>query len=60
MLKVDIQNSVAQVVLDRPDVHNAFNEELIARLDVTFSEIGTRTDVRAADRPEKAFPDSGR
>ncbi len=48
MLKVDIQNSVAQVVLDRPDVHNAFNEELIARLDVTFSEIGTRTDVRAA------------
>jgi methylglutaconyl-CoA hydratase len=47
MLKIDIRNSIAHVTMDRPDVHNAFNEELIARLDATFSELGARTDIRA-------------
>src|SRR5262245_18791789 len=47
MLNLDIHNSIAHVTLDRPDVHNAFNEELIARLDETFTGLATRSDVRA-------------
>ena len=27
MLKVEIDKHVARVILDRPDVHNAFNDE---------------------------------
>ena len=29
MLKIDIHKNVAFVILDRPDVHNAFNDELV-------------------------------
>ena len=29
MLKVDIQKPIAKVTFDRPDLHNAFNDELI-------------------------------
>jgi methylglutaconyl-CoA hydratase len=47
MLQIDIQNSIARVTLDRADVHNAFNEELIARLNAAFSDLGARSDVRA-------------
>jgi methylglutaconyl-CoA hydratase len=47
MLKLEIGNAVAHVTLDRPDVHNAFNDELIARLSATFEDIRQRQDVRA-------------
>jgi len=47
MLKCEIQNAVARVTLDRPEIHNAFNEELIHRLTHTFHELGARSDVRA-------------
>jgi methylglutaconyl-CoA hydratase len=47
MLRLDIQKPVARVTLDRPDVHNAFNDELIRQLTETFNELGRRDDVRA-------------
>ena len=46
MLKVDFQKQVARVMLDRPDVHNAFNDELIPQVTQTFSELGARDDIR--------------
>jgi methylglutaconyl-CoA hydratase len=47
MLKTDIDNSVARVTLDRPEIHNALNEELIGRLTQTFKDLGNRQEVRA-------------
>src|SRR6185295_1088096 len=46
MLKLEIRNKVAYVILDRPDVHNAFNEELVRQLTDAFTELGRRDDVR--------------
>ena len=46
MLKVDVQKPVARVMLDRPDVHNAFNDKLIPLVTQTFMELGARDDVR--------------
>jgi methylglutaconyl-CoA hydratase len=46
MLKIDIHNKVAFVLLDRPEVHNAFNDELVLRLTEVFAELGQRDDVR--------------
>ena len=46
MLKVDIRKPVAFVLLDRPEVHNAFNDELIKLITDTFEELGRRNDVR--------------
>ncbi len=47
MLKVEIDNHVARVVLDRPDVHNAFNDQLIKLVTDTFTDLGNRDDIRA-------------
>jgi methylglutaconyl-CoA hydratase len=47
MLKSEVQNAVARVTLDRPEIHNALNEEMIRLLAKTFQELGSRTDVRA-------------
>jgi methylglutaconyl-CoA hydratase len=46
-LQVSVANYVARVVLHRPDVHNAFNETMIAELTDSFLTFGSRTDVRA-------------
>src|ERR1051325_5424514 len=46
MLKVDIRKPVAFVLLDRPEVHNAFNDELIKLITDRFEELGRRNDVR--------------
>jgi methylglutaconyl-CoA hydratase len=46
MLKVDLRKSVAYVTLDRPDVHNAFNDELIVRVTEAFTELGNNSDIR--------------
>ncbi len=44
---VDVDGrGVATVTLNRPEVHNAFNAELIAGLDATFAALGQRADVR--------------
>jgi len=46
MLKIDVQKNLAFVELDRPDVHNAFNDELVLRLTEAFTELGRRAEVR--------------
>src|SRR5690242_15052505 len=47
MIKVEIHQSVARVILDRPDVHNALNDELLGSLREAFLDLGGRPDVRA-------------
>jgi methylglutaconyl-CoA hydratase len=46
MLKIDIQKNLAFVVLDRPEVHNAFNDESVAQLTQAFNDLGRRDDLR--------------
>jgi len=47
MLKVEIQDGVARVTLDRPEVRNAFDDALIAALTKAFFEVGSDKAVRA-------------
>jgi methylglutaconyl-CoA hydratase len=46
MLQQSVQSGVATITLDRPEVRNAFNDELIARLTLAFHELGESADVR--------------
>ena len=46
LLSVEVSAGVANVVLNRPKVRNAFNEALIAEITQTFQELGQRDDVR--------------
>lgn len=46
-LAVEERNGVVQVTLNRPEVHNAFNEELIEEAVALFEGIEKRNDVRA-------------
>jgi len=46
MLKVKVDKPIASVLLDRPDIHNAFNDELVKLVTETFEELGARDDVR--------------
>src|SRR5437868_14201205 len=46
MLKVDIHKNVAFVLLNRPDVHNAFNDELVKEVTAAFTELSQRDEVR--------------
>jgi methylglutaconyl-CoA hydratase len=46
MLQLEISGAIARVILDRPDVHNAFNDDLIRRLGEAFSHLAIRNDVR--------------
>lgn len=46
MLQIDHQGAIATVTLARPEVRNAFNDELIALLERAFRELGARDDVR--------------
>ena len=46
MLQIAVTGGIATVTLDRPEVRNAFNGELIARLAQAFGELGAREDVR--------------
>jgi methylglutaconyl-CoA hydratase len=46
-LRIDIQGHVATVVLSRPDVRNAFNDEVIAELSQAFVQLGDAPGVRA-------------
>jgi len=46
MLQQHVTSGIATITLDRAEVRNAFNEELIARLALAFHELGERADVR--------------
>jgi methylglutaconyl-CoA hydratase len=46
MLKIDVHKNVAFVVLDRPEIHNAFNDELVKSVTDAFAELGRRNEVR--------------
>jgi len=47
MVNTEIHHGVAHVTLNRPEIHNAFNEDMIQRLTAKFQEIGARKEVRA-------------
>lgn len=46
-LTIAVENSVARITLSRPEVRNAFNDEVIAELTQAFQTLGQRGDVRA-------------
>jgi methylglutaconyl-CoA hydratase len=46
MLIVETNGPVATVTLNRPEVHNAFNDELIARITEAFQQLGADAAVR--------------
>ncbi|QXL84379.1 enoyl-CoA hydratase/isomerase family protein [Comamonas sp. NLF-1-9] len=43
----DVQGHVATITLTRPEVRNAFNDEVIAELTQAFADLGQRDEVRA-------------
>lgn len=45
-IKTEIKNQIATVTLSRPEVHNAFNDEVIEKLTETFSELSKDKNVR--------------
>jgi methylglutaconyl-CoA hydratase len=47
MLKITEENQIALVSLNRPDVRNAFNQEMIQQLTETFNQFSARNDLRA-------------
>jgi methylglutaconyl-CoA hydratase len=46
-LIVSVQGHVARITLNRPDVRNAFNDEVIAELTQAFTQVGQDPQVRA-------------
>jgi len=46
MLDIAVAHAIATVTLDRPEVRNAFNDELIAELAAALRNLGERDDVR--------------
>jgi len=45
-LKLEVANAIATVTLNRPEVRNAFNDEVILELTQMFRDLGARDDVR--------------
>jgi methylglutaconyl-CoA hydratase len=45
-LSVTVQDQVARITLTRPEVRNAFNDEVIAQIKSAFEAVGARDDVR--------------
>ena len=45
-LQINVENAIATVTLNRPDVRNAFNDEVILEVTKAFNELGARDDVR--------------
>lgn len=45
-IKLEQQDSVVRVIMDRPEKHNAFSPELIAELQQTFEHLGKQESVR--------------
>jgi len=46
-LTVTVQERTARITLTRPEVRNAFNDEVIQQLKAAFESVGARDDVRA-------------
>ena len=46
MLKIDITPPIARVTLNRPESHNAFNQDLTQKVTAAFKALGTTEDVR--------------
>jgi methylglutaconyl-CoA hydratase len=46
-IRIDIEGHVARITLNRPEVRNAFNDEVIGQLKAAFEDVGARADVRA-------------
>jgi methylglutaconyl-CoA hydratase len=46
MLRIDIQSRIATLTLDRPEVHNALNDELMRELTRAFEDLGADERVR--------------
>ena len=46
-IRISAQGGIATVVLSRPDVRNAFNDEVIAELSQAFVQLGEASEVRA-------------
>lgn len=46
-LTVAVQDRIARITLTRPEVRNAFNDEVIQELKAAFESVGARDDVRA-------------
>lgn len=55
MLRVSSEGPVLRVVLDRPDVRNAFNDELIARLTEVFAGVASGTRAVVLSGEGKSF-----
>ena len=45
-LSVTVQDQVARITLTRPEVRNAFNDDVIAQIKSAFEAVGARDDVR--------------
>ena len=45
-LIVSVANHIGRITLNRPDVRNAFNDDVIAELTEVFKDMGSRPDVR--------------
>ncbi len=45
-LNIHVAGAVATVTLNRPDVRNAFNDEVILEVTAAFNDLGARADVR--------------
>ncbi len=45
-IRIEHVSAIAQVTLARPDLHNAFNEVMIAEITEAFRELGRRDDAR--------------
>src|SRR5215510_8184478 len=46
MLNIESNGAVATVTLNRPEVHNAFNDELIVKITETFQTLGRDPAIR--------------
>ena len=45
-LKIEVTQFIGRITQSRPDVRNAFNDEVIAEITQAFQELGVRDDVR--------------
>jgi methylglutaconyl-CoA hydratase len=45
-LKIEVVHHIASISLNRPEVRNAFNDEVIAELTQAFTQLGAHEDVR--------------